>query len=98
MERKIVHEKLAPVALLRRDTEGSLTPILLHEVPMDEQSEQATVRVAKLITILAETEYPVIVVTSKCGVMTIGRIQTAKPTQWILPTRSVHGVFTNNPF
>lgn len=48
-----------------------------------------------LIPIPAETEFPVVFVTSKCHIMTIDGIHTGKLTQQLLPTRGLHEVRAN---
>lgn len=98
MERKIVPEHSGPVAILQKDTEANITIILLHEAPIDEQSEHSTIRAAQFFTIPAETESLVLVLTSKCGLMSIERMQMAKPTQWILTSCGVLEVCHNVQF
>lgn len=56
MEREIVPEHSAPVALLGKGTKANVTKILSREVPTNEQNEHARARVAKFITISVETE------------------------------------------
>lgn len=75
-----------------------MTIILSHDALMNEQTENVTIQVAKLITILDETESPVATVPFKCALKTIKRIQTAMPTKPILTTRGVHVVCTNVSF
>lgn len=74
-------EHFTPVALLGSGTETNVTNLFLHEVPMDEQKEHATILVAKCTTIQAETDSLVVIVTSKCGLLTTEGIQTPKPTK-----------------
>lgn len=59
--------------------------ILEHRMPMDVQHEHAKVQAAKLTTILAGSDSPVVKVPSKCDLRTIEKIQTAKSTHRILP-------------
>lgn len=64
-----------------------MTSIMLHEATIDGQNEHITIESAKPITILAEVDSLVVVERSKCGLMTIERIQMARPTQMIHRTK-----------
>lgn len=75
MGHKKVPELLAPIAILERSTDARLTKILSRKAPLDKQKKHDTNRVAKLISVTAETESSVVVVTSKWGLMTIKIIQ-----------------------
>lgn len=77
--------------------EAKRKTILSHEAPINEQSKHAMVRVATLITTTVETKSLVVVVTSKCGIMTIEQVQTDKLKQFILAARGVHQACTNVP-
>lgn len=77
---KIVPEHLVACTILGKGTEANLTMLLSREAPLCEQKDPATIRMAKYITVPAEMESLVVVVTLKCGLMTIERMQTAKPT------------------
>lgn len=94
MEHKIVPPQSVPDYLLGRGTDANVTTSLWHEACSEEHSEHATIRVAKLKTILAEMESPIVVVISKRGPMTNDRTQTAKQTQWIPPAQSIHDIRT----
>lgn len=78
MERNIIPEHLAPDAKLINGTEANMTTLLSPEAPKNDQNEHQTTRVARLITILAETESLVVFVSSKCCLMNIERTQTAR--------------------
>lgn len=56
------------------------------------------IRLAKQTTIQPETEYPVIVVTSRSSIMTIDRIQAYKPTNRVLSVQAFEEVQTHFPF
>lgn len=45
-----------------------------------------------------ETKTPVVIVSSKFGLMKIEEIQTANCTQQILPVRGIHDIFSNISF
>lgn len=75
-----------------------MTTVLSPEVDIEEPNNLTTIRVAKLITIRAETESLVAVVASKPYLITMKRNQTAKLTQRIVPTRTIHEVQTSVPF
>lgn len=60
---------------------------VLHEASIDEQKEHATIRVTKLISIPAEAESGLVLVTSVSGPMTIARMHTRKLTQRNLSAR-----------
>lgn len=60
VEGKIVPEHSAPATILGRGTEANVTTLLSHQVPLDEQSDHATTRVAKGITVPAKSESPVV--------------------------------------
>lgn len=70
IERKIVPEHLAPVALLGTGTEGHVTMIFSKEVRKVEGTERAATQVAKFIIIPDGIESLVVVEASKCGLMT----------------------------
>lgn len=97
MERKIVLENMSPCAILERVTEANMTTLLSHEATVDDQIEHTAILDLKLITILDETESPVVVIKSKCGLMTIGRIQEAEPTRGILSKQGIHKQWTKVP-
>lgn len=78
MECKTVFEHSAPVALLGRGTQVNMTTILSCEMPMDEQNEHATMGLVRLITTPAKMESPVVVIASRCGLLTTEGIHTVK--------------------
>lgn len=84
MEHEIVPEHWGPAAVLKIGTQANLTTILFCNMPREEQIEHTTIWVPEAISIPAETKSPVVLVTLKCGLMTIGRIQTEKLEQSIL--------------
>lgn len=92
VERKIVLEHSVPVVILGWETETGMTVIVLWSA-YGWANETSNNRVAKLITILCETRPPVFVLTSKCGLLTIERTQTAKPTQGIVPAGGLREVW-----
>lgn len=98
MESKMVPEHLVQAVILGGGADANVTTILSREAHMDEQNEHATLLVAKHITILGESDSPVVVVRSKYDLMTIERIQAAYRTQRIFPPRDIHKVRTNVPF
>lgn len=59
-----------------QDSEATVTTILSLEMPINERNEHVMNRVAKLITIPAETETCVVVIESKCGLMMVKWIQS----------------------
>lgn len=64
---------------------------------MDEHNEHGTNEVPTLITIPAETNSPMVVVTSNSGLMTVEGRHTAKPTEKMILRRSMYEVCTNFP-
>lgn len=54
-----------------------MNTMLSRKAPMIDQNEHAMIQFAKLITTPADTESQVVIVTSKVGLVTIGRIQSA---------------------
>lgn len=89
VERKIVPEDSEPDAIFRRGTEAKVTTLLSCKVPMNEQNELAKIPVVRRTVTQAETKSPLVVVMSKCGLMTIERTQWARPTQQTLPSRGI---------
>lgn len=79
-----------PVAILETDSEALVTSEMSHEVRIDKQPEHVRISFAKLITIWAKTVLPVVLVSSRCKLMTIERIQKAKVTKRKLSTRGPH--------
>lgn len=75
-----------------------MTTILSSEAPMDELKENATIRIAKLISDPAGTKSPVVAVTSKFDFIAIELIQTAKQTQQTLPAEGILEICTKVPF
>lgn len=98
MKCNIVPKHSAPFALLQAGNGAKVTLILSHEVFMDNQSKDATVLVANLIVFRAEKKSSVVVVTSKCVVMTMGWIHTAKLAQQILLAEGIYQGFIDFPF
>lgn len=98
MEHMIVPMHYAPVPKLGTGKEVKVKKVLLLDASIDEKIKQATIQIPQLITIPAKTESLLVIVTSKFGLMTIEKIQTAKPTQRKLPAQGVHQVCTNVPF
>lgn len=98
MKHRRLPEHSALGSILRKGIEADVTTLVSHEAPIDEQNEHAMIRVVKCLTISAESEPPVVVIPSQCGLMAIERIGTAKAAQWILPRQGVHAVLTNVPF
>lgn len=66
-----------------------MTTIVPSEAGMYKQTKHATSCVAMLITTVVRTDSPVVAVTSKCGLMTLERILTAKQTTQMLPARGI---------
>lgn len=89
MEGKIAPKYKILVSILGRGTEANVTTIFSFEASIGDQNEPGTILFAKCITFTAETELPVAVLTSKCCLMTVGKIQTSKLTQWI-PLRELY--------
>lgn len=77
---KVVSVHSAPVAILWNDTEASMTTLLSQEAPMDNQNEHEKIYDAKFITIPTGTKSQVAILTSKCVLMTMKRMQMEKPT------------------
>lgn len=65
---------------------------------MNVQNGHATTRLAKFISIPAETESAIVVVASDPRFMITEQIQMAKLTKWILPVRGIHNIHPNVPF
>lgn len=74
MEHKRVPEHSAPFSLLERDTEANMTALLSQEMCIDAQKGHATIGAVKILTVPAGTESPKVLVTAKCGLITIERI------------------------
>lgn len=79
MEHKILPEHWAPGLILGGGTEASVNMLLSFVAPMNEQNEHPKISAADCITIPTKTELTVVVITSKCCLMTIERTQTIKP-------------------
>lgn len=91
MDRNVVPIQLEPLSISDRDTGLSKTSIILsHVTSIPWTQEHATIKVEKQLTITAETESPVIVVTSRYGLMTIDRIQRYKPTSRVLQAHVIY--------
>lgn len=83
----------APLPILEMGKETKVSRILSYGAPKDEQKQKhPSICIAKLIAILAGTEPPVVLVGSKCDIMTIDRIQMAKPTKHIFSTWGIHKI------
>lgn len=85
MECKILPDQPSSVATLGRCTKAKMTTVWSCEAQLVEQNEHARARATKPITILAESESLVAVLTSKRCLMTIEWIQTANLEQQLLP-------------
>lgn len=63
-----------------------------------ETEQAAVVRVAKKVTITAETESPVVVSTSRMGLMTIEVVTVDNPTSYLIIAREVYETKSTFPF
>lgn len=98
MEGNVAPLHSAQVMIPRKAGEEIVTTILPSEEPKDEQHEHATILVAKLITLLAETKQPAVVLTCNFGPITIESTHMDMPAQQIGPEGGVQEVCTNVPF
>lgn len=78
--------------MLGKDRDLSKTGILSNEASCFGPLAHATVGFTKLLTILAETESPVIAFTACNGLMTIERLQMDKLTNRALPAYALYEI------
>lgn len=72
--------------------------VMLHKAAINEQTIHATIGPAQFITFIAEFESLVVFLMFICGPLKLEGIQTAKPTQRILPAPGILEVFKEVPF
>lgn len=88
MHRKIVPIHSAQIPIMGRDRDlCKISIVLSHKGYHIDTQDNATIRVAKQLTIPTKTESPVIVVTSYNGLMNIEGIQSEKQTKNVLHAR-----------